>query len=427
MRFAQNIAIARAFLQNAALFSGSALAYRQGDFFKIPIPGQRIFLVNDASVLEHVLVRQEHLYEKSRIYWKQLRQIIGKAMGSTDGHEWLPLRKAQNPVYTPAAVQHYLETITYESATFVQQLPPVINPVHDLALFNIQIVLKCVFGVQQIPEVAALYQHIIYGERLIAWRSKYPWRAYTSYQWHKNQKLRQSLHYISQWTNHIIEQHIRTATPPDLLQILLAHGSTPEEIRNELIVHLGASTETTAVAQAWALYLLATHPTVLQRVQQQLRDTFPNRVIEPHQLGQLAFLEPIIKETLRLYPPSHALVRDALADDHIQTTTIRPKDTLYISAFGIHRNPRYWQQPEAFLPERFEKPAFVHPYQYVPYGAGKHTCIGRYLAMPLMTVTLAHLLLHFSIELQTRPPVQVVSLSTLKPDKDILIKLTKLN
>ena len=126
-----------------------------------------------------------------------------------------------------------------------------------------------------------------------------------------------------------------------------------------------------------------------------------------------------------MYPPSHALVRDALNNDCIKNINIKKNDTLYISVIGIHRNKTYWQNANEFIPERFlpENEKNLIEYAYIPFGAGKHSCIGKYMAMPMIKASIAALLKKFTISLYNKEPISPVTLATLKPNNKILFTL----
>jgi cytochrome P450 len=401
------------FLKDAALYSGSEDCYALGDFRKLFIPTQQIYLVNDADVLKYIAVENANNYEKSKIYWKQLHNIIGDAMGSIEGDNWLVLRKIQNQFYTKSAVQGYMNVVCDTVNSW--QVPLQLDAMHDLATLNLKITLSTVFGSTTDWDLKKIHEYIYLGENLIYWQSKYPWRTFTSKFTQKRKNANDSLKQLSAWTQSLIAN--KNSHQIDLIQTLLENNYTETDIRNELIVHLGASTETAAVAQTWALYLLTTHPQYLKMAQDEVSSIFKNNIIDEVGLQQLQFLPQVMYEAMRLYPPSHALVRDAMQDDMINNIQIKKNDTMYISVYGIHRNKKYWTEADTFMPERFEEANLKnhHPYQFVGFGAGKHSCIGKYLAMPLMLASVAKILLQFNIELMNKEPITLIALSTLKP------------
>ncbi|MCU0439663.1 MAG: cytochrome P450 [Raineya sp.] len=416
--------IAFNFLKNAALYSASEQCYEQGDFMLLPIPFRRIFMVNDAEVLHHILIKNEEKYVKSKIYWQELRQIIGNAMGTAQGQEWLELRKMQNIYFTPLAVANYLDDLAQETHFITQNLPKLFSPITLNAHFNVRMILRYIFGAEENTTIPTIYEAIENGENLIAWRSKFPWRKFTS-MFDKRQKIaKKSLHFLSSWTESLLETIPQKSEK--LLRELKKNGYPHNHIRNELIVHLGAGTETLAVANTWILYLLSKYPEKLKKLQTEIDYLTQNEAIEIQHIKQMPYLEQVIQEGLRLYPPSHALVRDAITTDIIHNKSIKKGDTMYISVYGIHRNPRYWQNPDVFLPERFasENKTNIQSHTFIPFGAGKHTCIGKYLAMPAMMLFIAHFVQKYHFTLQNEGIIHPVSLSTLKPSQHLLFNLT---
>ena len=100
---------------------------------------------------------------------------------------------------------------------------------------------------------------------------------------------------------------------------------------------------------------------------------------------------------------------------------------MYISAYGLHRNPQFWERPNEFDPNRFlgKNESKIPTYAYIPFGGGKHTCIGRYLAMPMMLLTLAKIIDQYDFDMLGKAKKKPLSLSTLKPEDGFLVKLSK--
>ncbi|KAH9312144.1 hypothetical protein KI387_027179, partial [Taxus chinensis] len=169
-----------------------------------------------------------------------------------------------------------------------------------------------------------------------------------------------------------------------------------------------AGTETSSVAMEWALSLLLCHPDRLKNAQDELDSKIGrNRLVEESDIWQLKYLQAIVKETLRLYPPAPLLVPHqsteacTIGGFHISAGT-----TLMINAWAIHREEKVWNKPLEFIPERFmditggEKGigsiySMENEFEMVPFGAGRRGCPGVSLAMTTMHITLARLLQGF--------------------------------
>ncbi|CAH1160229.1 unnamed protein product [Phaedon cochleariae] len=160
---------------------------------------------------------------------------------------------------------------------------------------------------------------------------------------------------------------------------------TKDDIREEVNTFMFAGYDTSSIAMAFILYLLAHNPTVQEKVVQEQIDIFgsltPDGPIDYDHLQRMRYLETVIMESLRLYP-SAPLIGRMLSDDiHLENGIVLPKSCvvlLYI--YGCHHNPKYFPEPEKFIPERFEKDD-IESNTYLPFGIGQRVCIGKKFAI----------------------------------------------
>jgi cytochrome P450 len=165
-----------------------------------------------------------------------------------------------------------------------------------------------------------------------------------------------------------------------------------------------AGHETTANALTWTWYLLAKNQGVAQR----LRD-------EVAADAGAAYVDAVLSESLRLYPPAWILGRDALRDMHVCGWHIRKGATVLMSQLVMHRSPQFFEQPERFDPARWlDGPAPV-PFAYYPFGGGSRKCIGDQFAWTEARIDLAHLAARFQFELVHERPVEPDPVITLRP------------
>jgi cytochrome P450 len=186
--------------------------------------------------------------------------------------------------------------------------------------------------------------------------------------------------------------------PPDLLSRCLqardksTGAPMPDrQVVDEVLTLIVAGHETTAAALSWLWYLLARHPEVYEGVAAEAHrlalDSAPRR----EQLEAMVCIPRVIKESLRLYPPGWLYTRRALGDDRFGSYGIPAGADVFICSYLLHRHPRYWDEPEAFRPERFaaERQAGRHPFAYIPFSAGPRHCVGESFAMTEMMIHLA--------------------------------------
>ena len=166
-----------------------------------------------------------------------------------------------------------------------------------------------------------------------------------------------------------------------------------QQVIDEIKQYLWAGTETTALTLAWSLYLLSQHPEALERIRAEARAVCGERDPVWNEVQQLTYTRMVIQETMRLFPPIWALIRIAAGDDEIGGHKIKAGDKVVILAYVMHHSPKYWEEPEKFDPERFapERAKKRVKYSYLPFSAGKRSCIGGALSQIENTLALVQL------------------------------------
>ncbi|MBA0843730.1 hypothetical protein Goarm_000892, partial [Gossypium armourianum] len=176
---------------------------------------------------------------------------------------------------------------------------------------------------------------------------------------------------------------------------------------------LTAATDTTAIAVEWALAELINNPETLRKAQQELDQVVgTSRLVQEFDTQRLPYLQAIIKESFRLHPPIPMISRKAVEDCKINGYTIPAQSLLFVNIWAIGRDPKVWEDPLKFQPERFSKcnrpdtninsgdidVKGLH-YQLLPFGTGRRGCPGISLAMQELPVTLAALIQCFDWKL----------------------------
>ncbi len=183
----------------------------------------------------------------------------------------------------------------------------------------------------------------------------------------------------------------------DLLDMLLAaqdedsgRGMTDDEVRDEAMTLFLAGHETTAVALAWAWAALAAHPDAEAAFHAEVDALGETPSFDT--LPRLPVTRAVVAETMRLWPPAWAVGREAAADVTLAGETLRRGTTILFSPYHIHRDPRFWDDPERFSLDRFLATAPArHKFAYVPFSAGRRGCIGERFAWTEAVLVLATL------------------------------------
>jgi len=226
------------------------------------------------------------------------------------------------------------------------------------------------------------------------------------------------------------EQKIR-----DILDILIETKDeetgkefTDSQLRDQVLTFLMAGHETTSTAITWTLYELTKHPEIQKKLHEEV-DTIlgGNPVKSFDQIEQLKYLNMVVKESLRFYPPIPIVLRRVVNDDIIQGYKI-PKDIMVIiSPYAIHHNPKYWDNPETFDPDRFseENNKDRHPYAWIPFIAGDRNCIGFKFALLEFKVIIAMLFQKFEFSLVPGQKISKRSGLTMRPYPQVLVNIKK--
>jgi enediyne biosynthesis protein E7 len=213
----------------------------------------------------------------------------------------------------------------------------------------------------------------------------------------------------------------RSKTLLTMLKAAEADPAFPEfdhvQVVDEMKQYLWAGTETTALTLAWCLYLLTQHPEVAAKVREEAFAVCGDGEPTWEQAQNLNYTRMVIQETMRLYPPIWGLIRRCAKDDEIDGTKINAGDVVVLGAYIAHHNAKYWEDPEAFIPERFSPDRMKSraKYSYLPFGGGKRACIGGALSQLENALALAMLYRRFEPEYLGEVPARVQPTVTLTP------------
>jgi len=197
------------------------------------------------------------------------------------------------------------------------------------------------------------------------------------------------------------------------------------EIRDQCATMIAAGSETTARLMFWATYLLAMEPEEQASVRKEIAAFPPERISGLDDFQNWQRLRNVLLEALRLYPPLPHIVRHAIGPDDICGEKIGPNTQVYVSPWVMHRHRKFWDQPTAFLPDRFagKTAPWTQTPGYLPFGAGPRICIGLSFALSEAQMVMAQLLSRYRIGLPDARPVMPVGRVTIEPSYEPLFRL----
>ncbi|XP_014652586.1 PREDICTED: cytochrome P450 3A12 isoform X4 [Ceratotherium simum simum] len=224
----------------------------------------------------------------------------------------------------------------------------------------------------------------------------------------------------------------------DFLQLMINSQNSKEmdthkalsdlELVAQSIIFIFAGYETTSTSLSFLMYLLATHPDVQQKLQEEIDATFPNKAPPTYDtLLQMEYLDMLLNESLRLFPIAGRLERVCKNDVEINGVFIPKGTVVMVPTFILHRASEFWPDPEEFHPERFSKDNkdSINPYIYMPFGSGPRNCIGMRFAVVNMKLAVVRLLQNFSFKpcKETQIPLKLGTQGLIQPEKPIVLKV----
>jgi cytochrome P450 len=225
--------------------------------------------------------------------------------------------------------------------------------------------------------------------------------------------------------DHVIGERRRSPSDRgDLLSMLMSardeetgEAMTDEQLRVEVTTFLLAGQETTSLALTWTWYLLSQHPGAARRLEEEIDGVLSGRPPEYADLANLPYARMVVDEAMRLFPPAWGFSRQALNDDELGGYHLPRGWLAFVMPYVLHRLPAFWDDPDAFDPERFtpERSATRSKYVYLPFGAGPRQCIGSHFALIEAQLVLATLAQSYRLQLAPGHRIEPWPLITLRP------------
>ncbi len=412
-----------------------ALSYRQ------PIVSgemlMRWHMLADPAGMKHVLLDNLANYPKSEIMKRMLRPAIGNSLFNAEGADWKWQRQAVAPVFTHRNVKALAPAMTATAARTCERLAACGGRAELVTQM-----LTATFDV--ICDVALSGREHFDGETFSAAITDYFRTAGRASlldflglpDWFPRPGkilAAPSVHTMHAMVAAAIQSRRTQAAPPadDLLAHMLeaedpetGQRMTPDELVFNMQFFIVAGHETTALALAWTLYLLANVPAEQDKARAQAGAVLAGRPAEPQDLAALPLVRQALEEAMRLYPPVGLLARTVVAEDALCGRTMRPGDILFLPIWALHRHELFWDHPAEFRPARFDPAGGSRrdKYQYLPFGAGPRVCVGADFAMMQAQIILASLLQRFRF-LPAGPAPRPVMMMTVRPEPGVFLEV----
>lgn len=416
-----------------ALYTQWARQY--GDIFYYRFLSRHIYFLNNPDLVKYALLTGYQNFIKGDAL-RLNRRILGNGLLTSERDFWLRQRRLIQPAFHRGKIHSYGDTIVkYTEQTLAGWRDLEVVDIHqEMMSLGLNIVAKVLFNVditseiQRVSKALNTVQELSSGGRMLL-----P-PIFRLLPTRDNLRYRNATRELDNVVNGLIRcRRLDGQDGHDLLSVLLQvkddEGRTmpDEQLRDEVMTLLLAGHETTAVSLSWTWYLLSQNPDVEKQLWSELRGVLNGRRPEIQDLPQLPYTDRVIKEAMRLYPPVWAVVRKCVKECEIGGYRVPAGATVLMSQWVMHRDPRYYDEPDRFNPDRWlddalkETPKFA----YFPFGGGPRTCIGASFATMEGVLVLATIAQKFQVKLAQNQPVEPVPTMTLRPMNGIKVVLTQ--
>ncbi len=416
--------------RNVFRFTKSSLDFltetreRYGDFAEMTILGKPWFLVSNPEDIETCIVKNASIMGRDE-YVEILQRTLGMGLLTSDGELWKRQRKLMAQAFTPKRIRTYAETmvkVTDRGLTWRDG--DEVNLHQEMSRLTMEVVAEVLFGANighaEVVRVRESMEVINeYYANSVEAVLKLPGWVPTP----RNVRVNRAIEELDGLIYRIIADRRAGDERDDLLGTLIdaldegGAGMTDQQLRDESITLFLAGHETTALTLAYTLYLLGKYPDVERRVVAELDEVLGDRLPTAADVKRLPYLDRVVKESMRLYPPAWTTGREATEDFELRGVRVPKGAQLLMSQWVVHRDPRFFPNPEAFDPDRWapEKAAALPRYAFFPFGGGPRVCIGNHFATMEAMLMLAIFVKRHHLELVPGQRLDLAPSVTLRP------------
>ncbi|NGO08698.1 cytochrome P450, partial [Streptomyces sp. HC44] len=389
-------------------------------------PTQPTLVVNDPALIRTLLVDAAPTLDKGR-FFEKMGQLLGDSVVTAAGTDHVRKRRQLQPAFRHTEITRYVDLMREEVTAAMAHLRPgqVIDVREMMVKLSLDMLAATVFSSSidaaafgRLRRDLSVVMNGV-GTRIMLpdWAEKLPLPA--------NRRFTAARDAVRATIGEAVTDLRASAREGgDMLSMLLdaqdeATGQplTAHQICSEILTLAVAGTETTASVLSWVLYELARHPAIEENVQRELADVLGERPVTFDDLSHLPYLGRVITETLRLHHTGWLVTRRTLTPTRLGAWEIPADTELAYCQHALHRDPALFPDPLRFDPDRWldKSQDRLAEGAFLPFGAGKHKCIGDRFAQAEITTALATLIRSWRLQLTPGQRVRPVARATVRP------------
>jgi cytochrome P450 len=406
-------------------FTRTARTY--GDVARFSFGPQPVFLVSHPDFIEDVLVTSARKFMKG-IALQRAKRLLGEGLLTSEGQMHLRQRRTIQPLFHRQHVQRLSETMVTHAARWRGTLTPgaTLDVTAEMGALTLAIVGDTLLSTDVQGDTTEVREALHDAVQSFAYAvlpfieviEKLPLPVFT-----RVRKARERLDRVI--LRVIADKRAAGARGGDLVSMLLAArdpenpsepGMSDQQIRDEAMTIFLAGHETTANAMSWTWHLLADAPDVERQLHEEIERVLGGRLPCAEDVSRLEYTRAVVAESMRLFPPAWTMGRRAKEPHAIGGYDIPVHALVLTSQWVVHRDPRWWDEPHSFRPERWLSNQRARPkYAYFPFGGGSRVCIGESFAWTEAILLAATIAQRWRFVRGGNPPPKPEPRITLRP------------
>ena len=398
-----------------------------GDIYRVYVPARQshTYVIHHPDDVKRVLVSNHRNYTKG-LGLDRVKILLGKGIMTSEGELWTRQRYMMQPLFHRRVITQFAEVIGTANSQLLRRWEALerrgepVSLTDEMSMLTLEIVLRAIFGRDL--------------ERMSAQLGGNPFEVVTREQERnlqfafKFRSLTKLVAGLIERRRHEKEEHF------DYVAMLMGardkdsgEPMAERQLIDEVLTLVVAGHETTASALNWTWYLLSQHHDVEARLHAELDALSDETAPSLARMEQLAYTQQVVNEALRLYPPGWLLSRRTVQADVLGGYEIPAGTNVLLPLYLLHRHPRFWQDPDRFLPERFapeheaERPRFA----YMPFAAGPRHCIGETFALYEMLMHLQRIARRFRLIHVPDKPIELEAQINLRTRYPLHMRLER--
>lgn len=414
----------RAMLREGHPYAAVEVFHRAlGDVFRITLPGFQPVFMAGPEAARFVLVEA-----RDQLRWRNeadpVTGLLRRGVLVVDGEEHDHVRGIMTPALHRHRLEGYAGVMLRRADQVMAGWPDggTVDMLVEMRKITLLVLMDALFDVDFTPEMDRLWGDVLAAIKYVSPGLWMIWRGVPRPQFAGSiERLDAYLYRIIAERRAKLEQG---GEGDDLLSTLIQAGLDDDRVRDQVLTMLIAGHDTNTALLAWSLYLLGSHPESLERASAEVRETLGDGPPTLECINQLDYVTSVLKEALRLYPPIHLGSRIAATDLEYDGYRIPAGERVVYSIYLTQRDPRHWDDPDAFIPERHVSGQRQAPYTWLPFGGGPRNCIGAGFGMMEGKFVLARVLQTHDVAL-TGQGIRPRMAATLEPRPGVEMRVSR--